>query len=101
MSADNWAVCPRCFDGAQRKADEEKVAVMGTYGTVPVEEFDAAREALVEPKPDDFRTFREDYEFYGAETGVVKVNYRGACTVCGLGVELVDSRKFWPGANDR
>lgn len=95
MTADNWEVCPRCWDNAQRNADEEKQAVMGLYGSIPIEEFDAKRDALVEPDEEACRTFREDYEVYGAAAGEVKVSYRGACSECGLNVELHDSKRFW------
>lgn len=32
--------------------------------------------------------FREDYEFYGIEDGVVKVTYSGHCQECGAGVKF-------------
>jgi hypothetical protein len=96
VSADNWSVCPRCWDDAQRKADEAKVEVMGLYGAIPVEEFDKRRDALEEPDPDTYTTFREDYEFYGADKGEVHASYRGGCSACGLSVELKASKRFWP-----
>jgi hypothetical protein len=101
MSADNWIVCPRCFDRARAAADETKIAVMGLYGTIPVEEFDQRREALVEPDPHEFVTFREDYEFYGADKGEIHADYKGACTECGLSVDLSAAKRFWPDENDR
>jgi len=66
MSADNWAICPRC------KA-----------------EFDAKLAELPfdEPPPktsfDDY-TFREDYELGVVYTGEFYVRYEGRCQVCGL-----------------
>lgn len=99
MGADNWTVCPRCFDNARRAADEAKVAVMALYGVVPVEEFDAQRDALAEPTEGDFTTFREDYEFYGASWGEVHATYKGDCSQCSLHVELKTSKKFWPEAD--
>lgn len=74
---------------------------MGLYGTIPVDEFDIARDSLVEPRSADFVTFREDYEFSGADEGVVYADYRGACTSCGLSVEIKESKKFWPDERDR
>lgn len=96
MSADNWAICPRCLSEAQdaRAAEERRVAAL--YGTVTVEEFDAARAALVDVKPEDYRTFREDYEIYGAEEGEVQASYSGGCTKCLLSVDLETSKLFWP-----
>jgi Fe-S cluster biogenesis protein NfuA len=85
MSANNWAVCPRC---ARTRASEladraEKVRAM--YGTESLEEFDRARTELAtdQVKPLD-ATFRENYEIYGAESGVVHITYGGGCSVCGL-----------------
>jgi hypothetical protein len=95
VSADNWTVCPRCWDRAKCEAAEARANVMVLYGQIPVEEFDAKRAALTEPDPDDFSTFREDYEFYGAEEGEVKARYSGVCTVCGLAVELKEAKRFW------
>jgi hypothetical protein len=96
MSADSWAICPRCVAQARAEYDKNVEAVMATYGKVPVEEFDAARAALVAPAMGDFQTFREDYEFYGAEAGEVEASYSGHCSKCGLGLDFKVSRKFWP-----
>lgn len=68
---------------------------MALYGSLPVEEFDAKRVALKTPEPEDFRTLREDYEFYGAEEGEVQADYSGSCSACGLGVELKAHKRFW------
>src|SRR3954454_25340623 len=99
MSADNWTVCPRCFDNAKRQANDARSAVMGLYGRIPVEEFDARRAELVEPTDGDFETFREDYEFYGASVGEIFASYKGDCSKCGLHVELKATKKFWPEAD--
>ena len=106
MSADNWAICPRCkskrvkaADAAQRKADD-------AYGKVDVEEFDRLRsearrmaaEAISESH--DYRTFREDYEIYGAEDGEVVIRYSGGCTRCDLSL-TVESEHPLPIEADR
>ena len=41
-------------------------------------------------------TFREDYEFYGAETGTVSYTYSGYCRECELLVTFEGERKFYP-----
>lgn len=99
MSASNWTVCPRCFENAKREADESRAEVMALYGTIPVEEFDARRAALVEPAAGDFETFREDYQFFGAAGGEVHADYEGACTKCSLRVDLQMAKRFWPEAD--
>lgn len=87
MSADNWTKCPRCTERAAAELKKIEDAVDALYGTVPVEEFDAARAMLEKKREKNVNreeTFREDYEIFGAEDGVVTVGYRGACTACGL-----------------
>ena len=84
VSADNWAICPRCVARARAAEAAQLAAVMDSYGKVPVEEFDRARAAIEPVHPGDYATFREDYEIYGAADGVVKVSYGGSCQVCGL-----------------
>lgn len=93
MSADNWAVCPRCKYRALKKFEKAGDAVQAMYGNVTVEEFDATRAAL--SMDDVGHTFREDYEFYDAETGTVEATYSGGCEVCGLSVTLKASEHFW------
>lgn len=97
MSASNWATCPRCFDEANRTHAEVLAAADALYGTVPIAEYEAARVALAPPPSRDaFETFRENYEFYGAESGTVVASYGGECSKCGLSVSLDASEKFWP-----
>jgi hypothetical protein len=96
MSADNWAICPRCLSEATDKHAAKERRVAALYGKVPVEEFDAQRAALAEIDPEKFRTFREDYEFYGAEDGEVHASYSGGCTTCKMSVILDASKRFWP-----
>lgn len=93
MSADNWARCPRCTAVAAAKFAAREVAIQASYGVAPVEKFDADRQALADDRAtfEDRRpTFREDYEIYGAETGVVTVRYGGGCQVCGLVLDITE-----------
>lgn len=97
MSASNWQVCPRCLDRAHTSREAEVARVDAMYGRVPVEEFDAAREAIPDVDPRQMMTFREDYEFYGAETGKVNARYEGRCTTCGLTASIVADHHFYDG----
>lgn len=100
-AADDWAICPRCLSDAKAAALRKYQEVMALYGTIPVEDFDAKRAELKDPDPEDFRTFREDYEFFGAERGEVTADYEGVCSKCNLNVSLRESRRFWTeGEND-
>lgn len=93
MSADNWAKCPRCTTVATAKFEAREAAIQATYGVAPVDEFDAARRTLANDRAafeHSAPTFREDYEIYGAETGVVTVSYGGSCTECGLELSFTE-----------
>jgi hypothetical protein len=91
VSADNWAMCPRC--AARRAADlaRREAEVSAAYGTVPVDEFDRLRTALAEERTKRVDpTFREDYDL-GLDSDEFYVRYRGRCSVCGLHKEFVHS----------
>lgn len=85
MSADNWTTCPRCERDKVAAIKQREAAVQDLYGKVDVVTFDAKRAELEEFKAQTIGdTFREDYEFYGAEDGVVHVRYSGGCQTCKL-----------------
>jgi hypothetical protein len=100
MSASNWARCPRCVQRAEEVAAELKAETDRSYGKVSAEAFDIARMAYsdLERRLADewvtFRTFREDYEIFGAEEGTVKVSYSGWCDVCRLGFNFSHEREL-------
>ncbi len=96
MSADNWSQCPRCTATAQAELEARHAAIQSTYGKIPVAEFDAARQELADDRTAFERqdpTFREDYGFYGADTGVVTADYSGQCKKCGLKLVFTEE---WP-----
>lgn len=96
MSADNWAVCPRCLHEAGQRLEALQEHVRAQYGKVPMEEWDEISTALTEEVDEEkYQTFREDYEIFGAETGVLQIRYKGRCTFCGLGTEVKEQRQFW------
>jgi hypothetical protein len=85
MSADNWATCPCCAKRREVDLAHRESQLKASYGHVPLADFDAAREQLANDQATGIEaTFREDYEFYGAEDGVVVASYTGGCTKCGL-----------------
>jgi hypothetical protein len=91
VSADNWASCPRCFREAcgVKAAAEKRLAAQ--YGVVSLDAWDKMRmEVPPEPQPEDFRTFREDYEISGASEWVVRVSYSGRCNACGLRLDFAE-----------
>lgn len=77
MSADNWAVCPRCHK--QYKEPESK------YGKVSEEEYIAL---LSKPKESEAQNMREDWSIGMDETGELHVGYSCACEKCGFSYEF-------------
>ena len=72
------------------------------YGVTSIAVFDQAREELAAEREEMQKrrpTFREDYEFYGAETGMVTIEYSGSCTECGLTLQFQDKRVI-PGCDE-
>lgn len=59
MSADNWAICPRCLDRTRR-------------------------ETIHEVDIETLRTFREDFDQGMDEDGTFSVHYKGGCATCGF-----------------
>lgn len=92
MSADNWAICPRCVyrkDRKDREARRLHDEATAAYGTVPIAEWKRLEALAVEAcAPITERTFREDYEIGGAEDGEVTVSYQGGCSVCKLSLSF-------------
>jgi hypothetical protein len=110
MSADNYASCPRCVRRAGETFHASRVRVSELYGKVPISEFmelmrkaDSAgvvfRDDYTTKAEQIERTFREDYEFYGAEDGAVVASYRGECSVCGLKLSFEDRHEI-PGVDE-
>ena len=99
MSADNWAVCPRCVARAKKAEARALAEVTASYGKIPVAEFDTARAAIKPVRDKDYETFREDYEIYGASDGEVTVDYSGHCSTCGLNLNFKDQRTI-PGVGE-
>jgi hypothetical protein len=85
MTASNWAVCPKCVNLANVKAEQQVTAIQESYGKVTQQEYTAMLAAVPAPMSGNIgETFREDYEIYGAEQGEITVDYHGECTRCGL-----------------
>ena len=85
MSADNWTVCPRCLQKRAEDLRDMDARIAEAYGTEPMEVFEGMRTELATKQAEEMpRTFREDYEFWGASEGVVTASYRGHCSTCGL-----------------
>lgn len=103
MSADNWAICPRCFAEAARQMAERANRVETGYGVLSLEEFDALRaEVAAGVDEEALRTFREDYEqgtYSMPPDGRYYVEYKGGCTTCGLSFAYKHEERFFDPAS--
>ena len=82
MSADNWAICPRCANATETEIAEAKQMLDENYGKVSRERYlqllDKSRE-----KPRYKATLREDYEI-GIDVNEFYVDYSASCSECGF-----------------
>jgi len=100
MSADYWAVCPRCLKRAHAKYQEGIDAVAALLAKLTEQERKIVHPTVKEADPEDYRTFREDYEFYvNPATARVEVSFSGHCTECGFGIDFSDEREI-PGMDE-
>jgi hypothetical protein len=94
VSADNWAKCPRCQLALNGTVSTLARRLTEAYGKVTAEEYAELQVQLTEATAHAGRghaTFREDYEIYGAEDGVITVSYSGGCRECGLSLDFTDT----------
>ena len=83
MSADNWAICPRCHEKYVRMLEESGEAVGENYGKILPEEYIrllAENDRL--QSQEEPRTLREDYGQGINEDGWYFLNYSGECYAC-------------------
>ncbi len=101
MSADNWAICPRCKDRRAAEVAHLRKCADDGYGVVSADEYRKLTEdaAKLEAKPMD-HNFREDYEIYGADDGTVIARYGGGCSTCDLTVAFEYEHPFYPEATE-
>lgn len=82
MSADNWAVCPKCKAEHERSKAEFAERVEESYGKVPAAKWEEMKLQLAEFDKPLEATFREDYEQGVDEDGEYSCSYHGGCRVC-------------------
>lgn len=86
MSADNWAICPRC--GVTEEAFRAKTdkSLTDAYGKIDAKAYLELAESCNQQMSqyDPPCTFREDYEIHTYHDGIFCVSYSGGCTECGL-----------------
>lgn len=81
MSADNWAICPKCKITAEEKQKKLKLKAGAAYGKVEPE---AYLQMLAEAEGPIVHkeTLREDFYIGIDEDGDFSASYRGNCTEC-------------------
>lgn len=87
MSADNWAVCPRCLRDRGLKSEKAQALeqISEAYGKVSPDKYIEmvnASKGLSEEIPN---TLREDYEQFMRPDGTYEVHYGCSCKECGFG----------------
>lgn len=100
MSADSWAICPKCRATriAKRSAGLERARkdVSSGYGKVSPEEYAQlvhVWETLVRTPGVDEECFREDYSVGTHEDGIFSVIYNGECNICKFTVRFKHSEQ--------
>ncbi len=78
-----------------RQIDQIRVwgSMTGDTTEDAIELLEQARERNEAPEVAD--DFREDYEFYGCEEGVIHYVYKGYCQVCKLSTEFRGEHPFF------
>ena len=90
MSASNFSICPRCARRHRDKATVKRREADQAYGNLPLDDWKLLDRDALEAAVEDItrKTFREDWEVFGAEDGEVVFNYGGHCEVCSLHVDI-------------
>lgn len=88
MSADNWAVCPKCKQERIERDKKLRKQLASAYGKVSASEYleleKEFRERVVE---DNERDLREDYDigiFSVDNKDYFEVGYSASCEICGF-----------------
>ncbi len=89
MSADNWAICPKCEKLEEEKVETLKSDVKSKYGKVSEKKYlDLIMRVERTVELED--TLREDYAI-GLVEGKLKIQYYGSCERCGFKKEFKTS----------
>ncbi len=81
MSADSYAICPKCSTAsAKLKADAVAAAELA-YETKPAREWERLRK-IADEIEEPHQTVREDYEIGLLDDGQFIITYEGSCRAC-------------------
>ena len=82
MSADNWAICPKCEQKIEETRDKLLLKAKGAYGEVSEGDY-LELIAKAEQPINLEETLREDY-FIGITGGELQIEYSARCDKCGF-----------------
>ena len=94
MSADNWAVCPRCLKREIERREDLDKQVKEKYGKLAQSEYLALVEKSKVPQQPVKQTLCEDYKLGTNEDGLFEVNYSCGCSVCGYKAKFNYSKEL-------
>jgi hypothetical protein len=84
MSADNWAICPKCLEIKNAEIADMNRSIDEQYGKISPRDYlrlIKERDDLAGEKMQ--YVFREDYQIYMQNDGELIIRYRGCCVKCG------------------
>ena len=81
MSADNWAICPKCKQRIQREWDALNQKMKDAYGKVSEEEYKALLQEVEKGKPRFKRDLAEYVDVGMSDDGILLINYRAECKI--------------------
>jgi hypothetical protein len=91
VSADNWALCPKCYSEQQAKRAKRIKEYENAYGKVPPSQWLKLKEAA-DVEVTGKETLREDYEVGIDSDGHFSVSYTGECD-CGFSFTYTHGEK--------
>uniref|UniRef100_A0A6M3L344 Uncharacterized protein n=1 Tax=viral metagenome TaxID=1070528 RepID=A0A6M3L344_9ZZZZ len=90
MSADNWAICPKCRKVALNQKEELAGKAKKGYGKLPPEEYEEL--LLLSRKPiDEETTMREDFCMGTDKYGDFSIEYSAFCQNCDFKFKFMHS----------
>ena len=82
MSADNWAICPKCLATAKLLKQKEIEKVKDSYGKISAVKYSAMLKQSETPLLESGETLREDYAFIMSAGGIFTATYYCSCDKC-------------------
>ena len=94
MSADNWAICPKCAEKADASQQARILGAAEKYGKIPADEYVKLSKEV--SKVEELEaTLREDYGFSIDNNGKFHATYRAECSVCDFHFAFKESKQVF------